>query len=333
MKLHAQYLLLSALMAFPFPSLSAKSPETNPWRLCALYPHLKDPYWLSINFGMTEQARKRQVTLIVHEAGGYQKSTDQWQQVETCLQWQADAILLGSVSFEQFSVKLEQLNHRIPIFGLVNELSTIQLSGSTGVSWYQMGYNLGNYLARRHPPGSPAVKLAWFPGPRNGGGSPQATAGLKAAIADSAVGLTTIQYGLNEKISQFALLDSTLSRFTDLDYLAGNAIMAEMAVSELPGRPLEHQPQILSHYLTHGIYRGIKRGKILMANTDQMVLQGKMAIDQAVDFLEGKPFKQSQGPAILTIKQDTLEQISIPDSLSPNNFKPRFQIPIEKHPQ
>ena len=24
----------------------------RPWRLCVIYPHLKDAYWLSVNFGM-----------------------------------------------------------------------------------------------------------------------------------------------------------------------------------------------------------------------------------------------------------------------------------------
>ena len=32
-------------------------------KLCAVYPHLKDSYWLSINFGMTEQAKQRSIEL------------------------------------------------------------------------------------------------------------------------------------------------------------------------------------------------------------------------------------------------------------------------------
>src|SRR5690606_14888745 len=41
------------------------------WRLCASYPHLKDSYWLSVNYGMVEEARRLGVRLQVVEAGGY----------------------------------------------------------------------------------------------------------------------------------------------------------------------------------------------------------------------------------------------------------------------
>ena len=44
---------------------------SKPWKVCAVYPHLKDSYWLSINYGMVEQAKKLGITLKVFEAGGY----------------------------------------------------------------------------------------------------------------------------------------------------------------------------------------------------------------------------------------------------------------------
>ena len=39
------------------------------WKVCAVYPHLKDSYWLSINYGMVEQAKKLGITLKVLEIG------------------------------------------------------------------------------------------------------------------------------------------------------------------------------------------------------------------------------------------------------------------------
>jgi len=54
------------------------------------------------------------------------------------------------------------------------------------------------------------------------------------------------------------------------------AEMAEMAINEVT-----HMPS-----LSHGVYRGIKRYKILMAYSDQMVLRGRMAINQTVAYLQ-----------------------------------------------
>ena len=107
-----------------------------------------------------------------------------------------------------------------------------------------------------------------------------------------------------------------MKKYKNLDYLAGNAVMAEMAINEVAQLPKAQQPQILSHYLSHGVYRGIKRHKILMANSDQMVLQGKMAINQAVDYLQTGIIKTEQGLEIITIEQGDINNISAELSLS-----------------
>lgn len=40
----------------------------RPWRICASYPHLKDAYWISVNYGMVEQALAAGVQLTVIDA-------------------------------------------------------------------------------------------------------------------------------------------------------------------------------------------------------------------------------------------------------------------------
>ena len=301
-------------------------------KICAVYPHLKDSYWLSLNFGMTEQAKQRSIELKVLEAGGYQNTDEQLRQIEQCVHWQASAILVGSVNFEQLDQKLTQVNQHTPIFALVNEISTKNITGRTGVSWYQMGYKLGEYLVKRHnkKPYQHPAQLAWFPGPKNGGGSSQSTKGLQAALVHSKIEIVTIQHGLNEKITQFSLLKKTLKKYKNIDYLAGNAVMAEMAINEVAQLPKNQQPKILSHYLSHGVYRGIKRKKILMANSDQMVLQGKMAINQAVDYLQKGILKVEQAPKIISINQTNISLLDAELSLSPSHFKPIYWVNTER---
>ncbi len=277
---------------------------------------------------MTEQAKQRSIELKVLEAGGYQNTAEQLKQIEQCIHWQASAILVGSVNFEQLNQKLAQVNNHTPVFALVNEIATTNITGRTGVSWYQMGYKLGEFLRNKHhkEENLQPIKLAWFPGPKSGGGSLQSTKGLQDALAKSRIEIVTIQHGLNEKISQFSLLKETLKKYEDLDYLAGNAVMAEMAINEVAHLNTNKQPEILSHYLSHGVYRGIKRKKILMANSDQMVLQGMMAIDQAADYLLKGHSVVHQAPEIITISQDTIQLLNAKLSLSPRHFKPIYSV-------
>ena len=56
---------------------------TKKWRICASYPHLKDSYWLSVNYGMVLEAERLGVALQVVEAGGYPNLTRQIAQIET----------------------------------------------------------------------------------------------------------------------------------------------------------------------------------------------------------------------------------------------------------
>jgi len=320
--------MVHCLFGFSAAANQVQAKSNEKIKLCAVYPHLKDSYWLSINFGMTEQAKQRSIELKVLEAGGYQNTDEQLKQIEQCIHWQASAILVGSVNFEQLNQKLAQVNQHTPIFALVNEIATKNITGRTGVSWYQMGYKLGEYLVKYHQKNgnSAPARLAWFPGPKSGGGSLQSTKGLKAAISNSAIEIVTIQHALNEKIAQFSLLKNTIEEYKNLDYLAGNAVMAEMAINEVMQLPKAQQPKILSHYLSHGVYRGIKRHKILMANSDQMVLQGKMAINQAVDYLKTGNVETQQAPKIITIEQETMNKLNEELSLSPSNFKPIYSI-------
>lgn len=306
--------------------LTALAKADKPWRLCALYPHMKDSYWLSINYGMVSQARQLGVSLRVAEAGGYHQLERQWQQVQECISWQADAILLGTVSYRTINERLSGLNSDIPLFGLVNNLSPDGLAARTGVPWYRMGFLSGQFLAERHPSRSGAISIAWFPGPEHKGGTPEAEQGLRDALQGTAVNIVASAHGDNDRNVQRTLVQQVLDQYPDIDYLVGSAVMAEVAVNELRRRGMDKPPQIISHYLSHGVYRGLKRGRILAANSDQMVLQGRIAVDQAVRFLQGEQTGQDIGPGIIRLTPDNLNRYPPSESLSPAGFKPVYRV-------
>lgn len=116
------------------------------WKLCALYPSLKDSYWLSLNYGMQEAARRYGVDLKVLEAGGYSQLATQQAQIDQCKQWGAEAILLGSstTSFPDLQKQVASL----PVIELVNAIDAPQVKSRVGVPWFQMGYQPGRYLVQ-----------------------------------------------------------------------------------------------------------------------------------------------------------------------------------------
>ena len=45
---------------------------SKPWQVCASIPHLKDDYWLAVNFALIQEATRLGARLDVFEAGGYE---------------------------------------------------------------------------------------------------------------------------------------------------------------------------------------------------------------------------------------------------------------------
>ena len=74
------------------------------------------------------------------------------------------------------------------------------------------------------------------------------------------------------------------------------------------------------------MFRGIKRGRILAAPTDFPVLQGRLAIDQAIRLLEGKLTVPHAGPAILMVTPENVDVIGPEESLNPAWFSPTFTV-------
>src|SRR5690554_7227979 len=83
---------------------------SQPWNICVSFPHMKDAYWLGVDYGVVEEARRLGVNLNVVEAGGYTELNRQISHIEDCVAGGADAVIIGAIS-------LDGLNN------LVNELA------------------------------------------------------------------------------------------------------------------------------------------------------------------------------------------------------------------
>ncbi|GAB4593563.1 periplasmic sensory protein associated with the TorRS two-component regulatory system [Edwardsiella tarda] len=300
---------LSALPATPAPTAR---------KLCALYPSLKDAYWLSINDGMARAAARLGITLKVFEASGYRQLAAQREQIALCREWGADAILLGS-SVDRFP-DLAALAGGTPLIEVVNALHDPAIRTRVGVPWFQMGYQPGRYLVQQL--GQRPLKVLLMPGPRDAGGSREMSTGFRAALAGSRMEIVDVAYGDNDIEVQRNLLQDMLARHPDINVVAGTAIAAEVAMGE--GRNRATPLTIVSFYLSHQVYRGLKRGRILAAASDQMVWQGELAVEQALRVLRGQTVPDNISPPILLLTQHNVSRQLVRRSLSPLGFRPVY---------
>jgi protein TorT len=300
---------------------------SQPWELCVSFPHMKDAYWLGVDYGVTEEAKRLGVKMQVVEAGGYTELNKQISQIEDCVAAGADAVIIGAISFDGMNNLISEIRAKdIPVIDVINGISSPELSAKSLVSFGEMGAKTGQYLAEQHPEGTDPVKVAWFPGPAGAGWVEAGNTGFAGAIEGSAIELVETKYGDTGKEAQAKLVEDTLEAHPDLNYIVGTAVTAEAAIPILRARGLTDQIKVASYYFTPGVDQGLRRGQIVAAPTDSTVIQGRVAVDQAVRILEGQPYEKHVGPALYVVTQENLSDFDPSSTLAPDGFSPVFRV-------
>jgi periplasmic protein TorT len=297
------------------------------WQICVSFPHMKDAYWLGVNYGVVEESKRLGVKMQLVEAGGYTELKKQISQIEDCIAAGAQAVVIGAISNDGLNNLVSEIRKKnIPVVDVINGISSKDLSAKSLVSFGEMGAKAGAALAALHPKGGEAVKVAWFPGPPGAGWVEAGNEGFQGAIKNSAVQVVETKYGDTGKEVQSKLVEDTLQAHPDIKYIAGTAVTAEAAVPILKSRGLDKKIKVISYYYTPGVHQGIKGGDIMAAPTDQCVIQGRIAIDQAVRLLEGKEYSKHVGPELMVVDQSSFKNFNPDTTLAPASFKPTFKV-------
>jgi periplasmic protein TorT len=295
------------------------------WSICAVFPHMKDSYWLAVNFGLSSEVKRLGVQMRLYEAGGYDNLPVQIHQIEACAEQGADGVIIGAISYDGLGAQVARLHRQgIPVVDLVNGMSSDKIAAHSLVSFEEMGFRAGEYIARLHPKGGRSAKVAWFPGPKAAGWVQDGERGFRRALSGSAAEIVAVRYGDTGRTVQTALIQQVLDARTDIDYIAGTAVTAGAAVRILRSRGLNDRIKVVSYYFTPEVYREIKRGHILCAPTDSPVIQGRIAVDQMVRILEHKPLIKRVGPQIYVIDKDNIGSFDRETSLAPSGFRATY---------
>lgn len=288
--------------------------------ICIVVPHFKDEYWLSVGFGLREEARAAGVDLMIHESGGYHALDRQVALLETCRTAGAGAVLLGAVSSDDplLLQAVTRTADAMPVLALVNELRATDLAGAIGVDWRDMGRAVGDFLAQRHPMGSAPVTVGFVTGPEDSGWSPLLEGGLRAGLNGSAVTIAITRHadtGLREQLRE---VEQVLSHAPAIDYLVGTAPAIEGAMG-LAARTDGAFPQLIATYVSHSVRRGLRNGQVVAVPFDDPVAQGRLGVRLALQAIQGQRVEGMQGPAIRLLSAETAQED--PVTLSPADLQ------------
>jgi protein TorT len=298
------------------------------WRVRVFIPHLKDAYWLGVNYGLIDEARRLGIGLAIYEAGGYDQLEVQRRQIEESLKEKPDGLIIGAISSQGLNDIVKKASDMgIPVLDLINGMSSPDIAARAAVSFWDMGNLAGLYLRRLQSEREQRMKVAWFPGPKGAGWVAAGDAGFREAIANGEIDLVISQYGDTGSAAQAKLIEGVLDKYAaDLDCIAGTAVTAEAAVKILRRRGLADRIKILSYYYGPGVDRGIRRGGITAAPSDLTVLQARIAVDVMVRIIEKKAYYKHVAPKVIVVDRNNIRTWDASTTLAPRGFRPIFSI-------
>lgn len=296
------------------------------WNVCAAIPHLKDAYWLAVNYGLVEHAKQLGIALTIAAAGGYEKLDEQRKQVEKCLADNSDALILGAIKSDGLNDLIEKFSAQgKPVIDLINGINSPKLSARAAADFFEMGKAAGDYAVQKVATGN-ALKVGWFPGPKGAGWAEAGDQGFRSALTSKSAQIVDTAWGDTGLAAQVKLINQMLDAHPDITLIAGTAVTAEAAVQELRRRKLSDKVKVIAYYFAPAVHRGIQRDAIVAAPSDVPGLQARLAVDMAVRALEKKPHPKHLSAAIQLIDGKNVGKIDLSGSLAPEGFRPVFSV-------
>lgn len=304
----------------------------RPYRLGVCFPHLKDSYWVGVNYGIMEEARRLGMTVELVVADGYEDLEGQIRQMRNFIRQKVDGIILAAVSYEGNDQVVEEARTAgIPVVEAVNDVRAHSVSAKSMVSFFEMGYLTGEFVAEHaEKAGLDALRVSFFPGPKQSGWAPETLEGFREAVEHfpGKVEIADVSWGDTGADVQRELLIRSLNRTGHVDYVVGNALAAEQAPEVLEGMMLEGRTSVVSTYIIPTLYDRILNGQVAGAPSDLTVFQGRMAVDMMARILSGeKPgvdFPFRSGPFIPMVTPENAAGYPYEGLFGPRDFQPMF---------
>jgi protein TorT len=296
----------------------------KPWNLCVLFPHLKDSYWVSVDYGIVEEAKRLGVKATVLQAGGYDALPKQLSQYDDCVASGADAILVAAISEAGLAAKLKEGDAKgLVQIAVANPILETPITARITPDTYQKGYQEGEYLKKYL--GDKKAVAAGFPGPQGSGWAESYMAGFRDSTKTGNIKLVAEQYGEPGVPQSLRLVEDALQTHPDLNIIWGGAAAAEAAVSAVAdaGR---NDVIIMSSYENQTMLKLVKDGKVLGFAAEYPVMMGRISVDLAVRALEKKPHEKVLLVAPGIVTKANIDKIDPTQIFAPDGWKPEFAV-------
>ncbi|MFB2551856.1 TMAO reductase system periplasmic protein TorT [Ensifer soli] len=296
----------------------------KPWNLCVLYPHLQDSYWVSVNYGLIEEAKRLGVKVSVFQAGGYTALPKQISQYDDCLASGADAILIGAISEAGVAAKItEGMGKGIVNIAVANPVLETPITARITPDFFQKGFQTGEYVKTYL--GDKQGAAVGFPGPQGSGWAETYMSGFAESLKTGNIKLLAEQYGEASVPAQLRLVEDALQTYPDMNVIWGGAPTAEAAIGAVQDAGRD-DVTIIASYENQTMLKSVSEGKVLAFATEYPVIMGRISVDLAVRALEKKPHEKILLVAPGIVTKDNIATFDTTQIFAPEGTSPEFSV-------
>jgi protein TorT len=336
--------LLSAGVAqaadwWPFKIASAKDGDLNniqqieytplekaekKWNLCVLFPHLQDSYWVSVNYGIVEEAKRMGVKVTVLQAGGYTELPKQIAQYDDCVAAGADAILVSAISEAGLAAKIKEgMAKNIVNIAVANPILETPITARVTPDFHEKGFQTGEYVKKFL--GDKKGAAVGFPGPQGSGWAETYMSGFRDSLKTGNIKLLAELFGEASVPAQLRLVEDALQTYPDMNVIWGGAPTAEAAIGAVKDAGRD-DITIIASYENQTMLKSVKDGSVLAFATEYPVIMGRMGVDLAVRALEKKDHEKVLLVAPGLVTKDNIATFDTTQIFAPEGFSPVFSV-------
>jgi len=294
------------------------------WQLCAVVPHMKDGYWISVDYGLISEAKRLGVELTILQAGGYSQLSRQVNQYDDCIASGADAVLIAAISEAGLADKIAvAAKQGVVQIGFVNPIKEAPVQSKIFVDYSTKGLQTGKFLVEKL--GEEGGGVVALPGPQGSGWAEAYMAGFEEGVANSPVRILETKYGPAGVAESLGLVEDALQTHYGLKAIWGGAPAAEAAIGAVEEAGYDNIT-IVASYENQTMIDSLRSGKISAFATEFPVMQGRIAVGLAVAALEGKKMPSYLGVIPQMVTANNIEDFDLTTILAPAGFRPEFTV-------
>lgn len=303
---------------------SSPTPSTNrPLTIGFSAPDLSASFWVSMTYGVNDEAKKLGVTVIDVNAGGDANANQQITQLQDLLQRKVDALIVGATDGDAVRPIVEQaIAQGVPVVGLSSLPNTPKLTSAVFTDNVGMGKIQAECLGKAL---NNIGSIAMFAGPVGQSWAENRAKGFKDTLAAEfpKIKVLTTTNTADNRNSALSTMQDIMQRYPNINgvYTVTDDLGAGV-VDALRAAKLDQKVKVASANFSPTSQALVADGGFVCIAVQEIVTQGREAVRQAVKAARGEAVTAQVVTPVVKVTKENLNTMDLSAVRAPEGYKP-----------